>query len=434
MLSVANHSATPPSQTSTRSVLDSASVAKTENPEHLLKLFSLLSICSVLAILILAGFGIYRVYSDEMIHVAEETAVYVGNSIFEQERKVLLKEGNGRGSLTVANEDFAGLDERMKTFLRTFNMYKIKAFSADKVIVYSTDQKIIGKVEGENHRLDSVLSTGRVVSELEKKDKIRDLKGEERFNLDVVECYVPVRSGAGGANDPIVGAFEVYVDITSTHRRVVSALKGTLAILSIVLVGVFGLLFLPMRKGMKQLKHVQNVLQELASTDVLTGIFNRRHLLNRLQEERARMLRHGEDTGKKSIAYIMVDIDYFKKVNDTHGHLAGDHVLQQVSARIKESLRVYDTLGRYGGEEFLAVLPHTEIDDAILVAERIRATVSATPVVCEEVSLTVTVSIGVAVAHSPEEEIAHSINRADEGLYKAKRNGRNQVCTLDNGD
>lgn len=426
-----DHSASPTSSALKTSPLDSTKLAKGDNPENLLRLFSILSVCSVVAILILAGFGIYRVYSDEMIHVAEETAVYVGNSIFEQERKVLLKGSAKLGSLAVSADDFGGLDERMKTFLRTFNMYKIKTFSADKVIIYSTDQKIIGKVEGENHRLDAVLSTGQVISELEKKEKIRDLKGEERFNLDVVECYVPIRGGAGGPNDPIVGAFEVYVDITTTHQRVLSALKGTLSVLGLVLVGVFGLLFLPMRKGMKQLKHAQNVLHELASTDALTGIFNRRHLLNRLQEERARMLRHGEDSNKNSIAYVMVDIDYFKKVNDTHGHLAGDHVLREVSSRIKESLRLYDTLGRYGGEEFLAVLPHTLLDEAIIVAERIRANVCATPVVCEEISLTVTVSIGVAATRTPDEEIAHSINRADEGLYKAKRNGRNQVCALD---
>lgn len=425
------HSENPPTETTKRSRLKAAARAINRNPDHLLKFFALLSVCSVIAILILAGLGIHRVYSDEMMLVAEETATYVGNSIFEQERNVLLKEINGRATMSVTPEDFAFLDARMKTFLRTFNMYKIKAFSAEKEIIYSTDQKIIGKVEVENAKLESVLSTGKVIAELERKEKIRDLKGEERFNIDVVECYVPVRSGASGPKDPIVGAFEVYVDITTTHQRVIKAMKSSLSILGIVLIGVFGLLFVPMRKGMNQLKHAQDVLHELASTDPLTGISNRRSLMNRLQEERARMLRHGLDAGKKSIAFVMVDIDFFKKVNDTHGHLAGDHVLQEVATRIKESLRVYDTLGRYGGEEFLAVLPHTYLDDAIVVAERIRANVCGTPVVCDEISLTVTVSIGVAVTQTPDEEIAHSINRADEGLYKAKSNGRNQVCSLD---
>lgn len=400
------------------------------NPGRLLKRFALFSLFSALSILLLAGSGIYRIYSEEMILVAEETAVYVGKAIFEQERNVLYTEVSGQGEIAISPEKFNGLDTRMKGLLRTFNMFKIKVFSADKIIVYSTDDKIIGRIEEENNKLDTVLATGKTVSVLEEKEMIRDLKGEDRFNVDVVECYVPIRSGEGKASDPIVGAFEVYVDITSTHKRIIRALESTLSVLGVVLVTVFGLLFLPMRKGMNELKRVQDVLHQLASTDALTGVSNRRYLINRLQEERARILRYGENTPKKSIAFLMADIDHFKKVNDQHGHLAGDRVLQDVASRMKETLRVYDIMGRYGGEEFLIVLPHTSADEAVIVAERIRKSVCTNPSFYEGTEIPVSVSIGVAVVESLAEDVFDTIKRADEGLYRAKANGRNQICLV----
>ena len=214
----------------------------------------------------------------------------MGNAILEQERKVLFKKNAGRGTIHISAEDFDAFDARMTDFLRAFNMYKIKVFSAEKEIIYSTDEVIIGRIEAHNHKLDAVLAQGIVISVLEKKETVRDLKGERRFNLDVVESYVPIRGGAGNIGDPVVGSFEVYVDITSTRQRIVRAVTNTLIVLGIVLVAVFALLFLPMRKGMSELKRVQEVLQQLASTDALTGIFNRRYLFKRLREERSRTL------------------------------------------------------------------------------------------------------------------------------------------------
>jgi diguanylate cyclase (GGDEF)-like protein len=390
----------------------------------LLSAFSLLSVISVVCILVLAGFGIKRVFSIEMIRAAEETAVYVGNSIFEQEREVLLKPGHGRAGVALDQEDFGALDARMKRFLQTFNMYKIKAFGQDGTIIYSTDHSIIGKAEGANAKLRRVLDAGAVVSELEFKDQVRDLKGEERFKLDVVESYVPIRDGGN-----IVGAFEVYVDTTSTRDRVIGAMKGSLTILALVLILVFGLLYLPMRKGVHDLTRAQDELQKLASTDALTGLYNRRHVLDRVQQERARMLREKQDVAQKTMAFAMVDIDFFKKINDTYGHQVGDHVLQEVSTRLRQSLRVYDVLGRYGGEEFLVVLPNTTVHEAQFVAERMHEAVRHAPVACDGESIVVTVSIGVAATHSAAEEAAHTIKRADDALYHAKENGRDRVIS-----
>jgi diguanylate cyclase (GGDEF)-like protein len=407
-----------------------AGAAASELPEggasaRLLRLFAALSVIAVAAILALAGYGIYRVYSSEMVKTAEATAVHVGESIFEQERARLLRWGGKSTVIAVRPEEFDLLDLRMRKFLRTFNMHKIKVFSADKTIVYSTDAELIGKAETDNPKLDEALADGAVVSQLEFKDTLRDLRGEDRFRVDVVETYVPVQ-----VDNFVVGAFEVYTDVSPVRDRVSEAMAYTLAVLAVVLIAVFALLYLPMRAGMVQLRKAEDRLRELASVDGLTGIFNRRHVLERVGKERERMRRVHSGTAMTSMALLMVDIDHFKRVNDTHGHQAGDEVLRATSSRLTAALRPYDFIGRYGGEEFLVVLPQTRLAEALKVAERVRACVFAHPVRCGKLEMQVTVSIGVATPVDAGETNEQILNRADQGLYQAKENGRNRVCSV----
>lgn len=289
---------------------------------------------------------------------------------------------------------------------------------------------MIGKVEADNHKLARVLANGVVISELEYKGQVRTLSGAELRGLDIVECYVPIR-----ADGAIIGSFEVYVDITSTRARIASAVEGALAALAIVLVAVFALLYLPMRRGTLGLAKAQQKLSELASIDSLTGIFNRRCLLSRVSDERARMVRAKAETTPEQMSLLMIDVDLFKKVNDSHGHQAGDAVLREVARRLKAGLRQYDVLGRYGGEEFLAMLPHTALNDALIVADRLHDAIRREPIACADNELiTVTVSIGVAATRTRDEEIDLAISRADESLYRAKDSGRDRVCFSREGE
>ena len=397
-------------------VSDPFLLSETDRPQQLLRRFRLLSVASIVVILVLAGTGIYRAFNDEMIRVAEQWSVYIGNTIYDQDRDIFLEN-------PIPKEKFKQIDARMKRFLISFDMFKIKAFATDKTIIYSTDHKIVGKVEAANANLAQVLAGGKVVSMLVHKDKVHDLTERERFKVDVVETYVPVR-----ADGVIVGAFEVYIDITPTRNRIKHATQAAILVLAIVLVVVFGLLYIPMRKGTRSLKVAHEKLANLASIDGLTGIFNRRFLLSRVKEERDRMIRGRRELIAGHMSFVMADIDFFKKVNDVHGHLAGDAVLREVSDRLKKGLRSYDVLGRYGGEEFLVMLPNTDLTGALVVANRMHQAVGAEPILCNGVPLTVTVSIGVADTRAADEEINHVINRADEALYVAKDTGRNRVC------
>jgi two-component system cell cycle response regulator len=170
----------------------------------------------------------------------------------------------------------------------------------------------------------------------------------------------------------------------------------------------------------------QNYEQSLsmALTDSLTGLFNRRYLSAHLSRVLARIAET-----RKPVAAILFDIDYFKKVNDTYGHAVGDEVLKEVADRVSRNLRNFDTVARFGGEEFVIIMPDASAEAAALVAERLRLRIANQPFVVStaEGQINVTISLGVAAtddAALPQEEF---LRRADEALYAAKARGRNCV-------
>ncbi|OON59812.1 diguanylate cyclase [Massilia sp. KIM] len=174
------------------------------------------------------------------------------------------------------------------------------------------------------------------------------------------------------------------------------------------------------------------MLKYIGLTDSLTGVYNRRYMDRRLLEEIARARRQGY-----RLSCMYIDIDHFKRVNDTYGHQSGDEVLREISNRIKAELRMSDALGRFGGEEFVVLLIDADLEAATMVAQRIRASVAAEPVdlgTGEQVN--VTVSIGVSTLsdferdHAIEGVAQDLVATADSALYKAKAGGRNQVVTL----
>jgi two-component system cell cycle response regulator len=157
-------------------------------------------------------------------------------------------------------------------------------------------------------------------------------------------------------------------------------------------------------------------------TDGLTDVGNKKRLDQVVQKEIPRASRHGRE-----LSLLMIDIDHFKDVNDTYGHLAGDSVLRDMANIIEKRLRPDDELGRYGGEEFAAVLPETALAGAVRIAEDLRALVESHPFMVEGEQIRVTVSIGAAELQ-PNMDSKAFFRAADEMLYKAKNGGRNRVC------
>lgn len=183
------------------------------------------------------------------------------------------------------------------------------------------------------------------------------------------------------------------------------------------LIGVLGI-----ARDITERKRLEAELLEMATTDFLTGLSNRRHFIARMEEELARLNRN-----EQPVAVLMLDIDHFKKINDRYGHASGDAVLRQFADLIRAELRAFDSAGRVGGEEFAILLSGTDLAGGAAFAERLRAKVAHTPIEQGGQQIPVTVSIGITVLTAHDADTSDVLHRADAALYEAKEGGRDRV-------
>lgn len=177
----------------------------------------------------------------------------------------------------------------------------------------------------------------------------------------------------------------------------------------------------------KRILDLHTRLHHAATHDALTNITNHGAILKLLEQSMARVERVREP-----ISAIMIDLDHFKRVNDEYGHLAGDRILSEVALKIKDSIRAYDAVGRYGGEEFLVVNPGTTMSDAAGLAERIRIRFEKEPIQFDGKEMVISLSLGVADNQNPfHADVETLIKDADMALYQAKQKGRNRVVRAD---
>ncbi len=175
-------------------------------------------------------------------------------------------------------------------------------------------------------------------------------------------------------------------------------------------------------EAQKDLMETQEKLHRLASRDPLTNCFNRRAFLQKAEVEKARIERHGG-----AFSCIMIDLDNFKRINDTRGHQVGDTVLSEFVTLCNRNLRTLDFIGRFGGEEFVILLPETPIEPTLEVAERIRQELNLNGLECPEGNIPLTFSAGIASLKQANETVEELLKRADDALYKAKHEGRNRI-------
>ena len=240
------------------------------------------------------------------------------------------------------------------------------------------------------------------------------------IDKECLQCHSAQGYKIGEVRGGISITFDIENILSKSKTNLIYAIIfGLLSISSLL-----GLIFLFTVRLINKTSEIQQRFEYLAITDGLTEIFNRRYIMTRFNEEfeRARRL-------KKDLGCIMIDIDRFKSINDEFGHLVGDEALREVSVRIKNAIRIYDVLGRYGGEEFLIVLPDTDFDNTRSLAERIRENVKADMFLSTDMPLHIHLTISLGIARMTEEDssIDDIIKRADDGLYKAKNSGRDRV-------
>ncbi len=184
-------------------------------------------------------------------------------------------------------------------------------------------------------------------------------------------------------------------------------------------------------RDMSDHRHLERALQDLASTDSLTGVLNRRAFT-----ERAESLLSAAGEIGRPLSVLLMDLDRFKNVNDTYGHAVGDLAIRQAINSFSECLRKSDVLGRWGGEEFVALLPQADAQAAVAIAERVRERIAEDRlfVADQRAPVTFTASLGVAERCSTDESLANLLERADKALYRAKHNGRNKVALAGEGE
>lgn len=238
-----------------------------------------------------------------------------------------------------------------------------------------------------------------------------------------MKCHVTMGYKVGDVRGGISVTFEIseIQKLQKTNTWILTAV----ALLSILI--MMQIIFFFTQRLKKKNIAVREQIEKMAVTDELTGLFNRRYILSRFNEDFDRCRRTGAPLG-----CIMADIDNFKHINDRHGHLFGDKVLREVAATITNSLRSYDFAGRFGGEEFLIVLPDTDIDETLQCAERMRLLIKEQASANTEIGATtkITISLGAAALHAQDLSVEDLVKRADSGLYKAKESGRDKSVAV----
>jgi len=223
-------------------------------------------------------------------------------------------------------------------------------------------------------------------------------------------------------------AFTFYVSVYGLGNLVGHLLKLIafyLIYIAIVEMGLekpHRLLFRNLKRNEAALENALQEVQRLAITDSLTGLYNRGHFSKIGEDEVRRAGRY-----LRSLSAIMLDIDHFKRANDTYGHSVGDQILQGVAERCRHELRGVDVVGRYGGDEFVILLPENDLGDAAQVAERLRKSIAEMKLNTKKGSATVSASLGVATMDGKQTTLETLLSRADQALYAAKQSGRNRV-------
>lgn len=225
----------------------------------------------------------------------------------------------------------------------------------------------------------------------------------------------------------IRGGISISIPMDEINAKLMESRIFSIGAAGTVLGILFLILYLLSSKFMKKLSDAQDELALLAATDGLTKLYNRKAALERLGEEISQTSRF-----ETPLSCLMLDVDHFKFINDRHGHLAGDKVLVAFAETLTEYSRQYDVVSRYGGEEFLIILPKTDLDTALSVAEKYRSKAAEMSIVVDDQPIQLTVSIGVAETTPDLSEGTYSlVNRADAALYKAKAAGRNCVVAAE---
>lgn len=303
------------------------------------------------------------------------------------------------------------------------NNYKPELFTILIVDDVRLNRQLVESILTRYGYITKVADTGKNAIEIVKTSKIDlvilDLLMPEINGLEVCEI---IKTKLKIADLPII-----FLTASNEKEHLLQAFK--LGAVDYIYKPFNALELLARVKNHLELKHTRDQLKQalieiekIAATDALTGVANRRQIISLAEREFTRVRRHQDD-----FSVFIMDIDHFKSINDTYGHDVGDIAIINVAKTTKNCVRNEDIFGRFGGEEFVAFLPSTNLEGALVLAERIRESISKDKLTIDGNNIIITVSIGVAIYRKTDANIDAMLKRADQALFKAKNLGRNRV-------
>ena len=393
-------------------------------PDRFKIMYLMLAAACLGTILVVSVFVIRWHSSNDLKDTVIFNSEKIVDAIYYTEvESILIREDKNGHTISLATSARDTLDVKIRDMYDPLNIVSVLIFNRDGTAIYGNEKKLPKECVNERH-FEEVFTQGKIVYHLHKGQIIIDLVGEKREQTDLAQVYVPIRHKDG----QIMGVFSVYSDVSRLTKKynrqmISSVLAQTFMLLLLSMISYFFII-----RESNELKLAYQKLETMATTDPLTGISNRRQLLERVEQHFAMMQRAGETlTNNVGLGFIMIDVDFFKQVNDTYGHLAGDSVLQELATKINQILRQYDVFGRYGGEEFMIVLPNTLPAESHRIASRLVAVVREHTFFWDKNPIRITLSAGVTWTDAANETLDEVLNKVDTLLYEAKEQGRNQV-------
>lgn len=392
------------------------------SPEQYKKLFLISTVISLISILLITSFIIsrhsYGNLQDSVIANSEKIA----DSIYCTEvDAIVINKSGGVTTVSIPTTSFDALDAQIRDMFGGFNVVSFAFYDTRHTIIYSTNKQLLGTAPDQD-AVKSSMTTRKIVYQHAAAQSITDLYGETRRHSDIAKVFIPLKHDSGD----IIGAFVISSDITELiknhHSKLADTIIALIAAISIITFVSYAIVI----RASSELKSAYQQVSILAQTDPLTGIANRRSLFDQAS------LLFTDDVAIQHDAVgfgcVMLDIDHFKAVNDTYGHQAGDCLLKELASQVGSMLRPYDIFGRYGGEEFLIILPNTKADNVKDIAQRLLEMIRHHQFTLGDTPLHITVSMGVTWTNrSQNETLDMIIKRADALLYQAKESGRNMV-------
>jgi len=396
-----------------------------EDPRTMLRKFFWIGLLCLVALLIMATYGIYRVFSWRLVESAHTEAQAICQVVLVKEKKHLLAiDDQGLARLELPDEEKAGFEKRLKKYLAPFAIDVVWVWDQRHRIINRTGSQQGNPMVTPSPALAQALAGGSL-SRLEKSSDASFQGGTDRDSKEQMVSYLPIW---GQHKNEVLGAFEIRRSVEDYRAAIRRGVAFSAILLSTVLLALFACVFLLVKKGAQRLAKAQDILHALATTDPLTGIYNRREVLARAEEcFPERQGGHCRNVSE-GFSILMLDFDDFKNINDSYGHPVGDRVLQELVCRIQTVLRSSDIVGRVGGEEFLVVLPDSNSGQCQEVADRLRKAVRERPFDLGDLQIYGSISIGGATAGLLDSGLEALLKRADKGLYRAKNLGKDFSC------